>query len=363
MIFPGGPYLNARIWKNLLVLLFLLPIWYSGFAHATAPLGIELVSSLNPSVTGQAVTLTAILHGYVNDGTVTFRTGTTELATVPVSNNGAPPPLCPAVIGAICIDTSTTRVSFTSSFTHTGPFPTQLNITATYNGNASHSPSTTRVYFQVVSPTLLPASSTSFGTTASGSADAIIAFTGGGPNCRFQKADWISMRSVAMAPSDYLALTSKYAFPHGLVDFVTTNCTPGATLSFAISFFHSCRGVVCTSALIPISVAPNSVYWKFGPTPSNPVPHWYELPLTLAQSYPGMGISNVIRFTITDGGLGDDDLTANGTIVDQGGPGVPIVVSTIPTTTKGPLFALGGLLLLLGIWVLRKRQTAPPPRS
>jgi hypothetical protein len=32
----------------------------------------------------------------------------------------------------------------------------------------------------------------------------------------------------------------------------------------------------------------------------------------------------VLPATITDGGLGDDDLAANGTIVDQGGPGVPL---------------------------------------
>lgn len=88
---------------------------------------------------------------------------------------------------------------------------------------------------------------------------------------------------------------------------------------------------------------------------SNPTPHWYEIPITVLPY-------GRIQFTITDGGLGDDDLTANGVIVDQGGPGVPIVVSAIPTTTQGPLFALGGLLLLLSIWVLRKRETTPPLR-
>jgi len=34
-----------------------------------------------------------------------------------------------------------------------------------------------------------------------------------------------------------------------------------------------------------------------------------------------VGPPNVIRITLQDGGLGDDDLTANGVIVDQGGPG------------------------------------------
>lgn len=54
---------------------------------------------------------------------------------------------------------------------------------------------------------------------------------------------------------------------------------------------------------------------KYGPTAGNPTPHWYQLPATIA--------GDTVTFSITDGGLGDDDLTANGTIVDQGGPGVP----------------------------------------
>jgi hypothetical protein len=32
---------------------------------------------------------------------------------------------------------------------------------------------------------------------------------------------------------------------------------------------------------------------------------------------------HVIQIPLVDGGLGDDDLTANGVIIDQGGPGNP----------------------------------------
>jgi hypothetical protein len=39
---------------------------------------------------------------------------------------------------------------------------------------------------------------------------------------------------------------------------------------------------------------------------------------------------NVVTIAITDGGLGDDDLAANGSIIDQGGPGVPGVVAAPP---------------------------------
>ena len=56
---------------------------------------------------------------------------------------------------------------------------------------------------------------------------------------------------------------------------------------------------------LPANVLVGTQYWKYGPTPSNPTPHWYQI---------SMGDD--------DGGLGDDDLTADGVIIDQGGPGI-----------------------------------------
>src|SRR5690606_29353324 len=62
---------------------------------------------------------------------------------------------------------------------------------------------------------------------------------------------------------------------------------------------------------------------KYGPTGTNATPHWYTIPATID--------GDTAVFTIVDGGLGDDDLTADGTIVDQGGPAVPVMpVPTMP---------------------------------
>jgi hypothetical protein len=86
-------------------------------------------------------------------------------------------------------------------------------------------------------------------------------------------------------------------------------------------------------------------YWKYGPEPGNAAPHWYVLPATLAAA--------TVVFTITDGLRGDDDLTVNGTIVDQGGPGVPLApgIGAIqtPTLSEWMLMALATLLLLIGM--------------
>jgi hypothetical protein len=125
-------------------------------------------------------------------------------------------------------------------------------------------------------------------------------------------------------------------FPHGLFDFSMTGCTPGSTLAFTIVY--------------PGSLT-NASYWKYGPTAANHAPHWYVLPSAAIAG-------TTATFTITDGGDGDDDLTVNGGIVDQGGPGVPGPggqSAQVPTLSEWALFLLGLAMLGLGLHRMRGR--------
>jgi len=109
-------------------------------------------------------------------------------------------------------------------------------------------------------------------------------------------------------------------FPEGLLDFVLLNCD-GTPVTFTVSY--------------PEPLPNGFVYWKYGPTPSQPLAHWYPLPVT-----PG---STTVTFTITDGGQGDDDVTVNGMILDAGGPGTAGV--NVPTLSE-PMLMLPALLLV-----------------
>ena len=61
-----------------------------------------------------------------------------------------------------------------------------------------------------------------------------------------------------------------------------------------------------------------NTYWKFGPTPALPFPHWYEF---LYDGRVGAEIlSDRIILHFVDGERGDDDLTVNGEISSRGGP-------------------------------------------
>lgn len=163
--------------------------------------------------------------------------------------------------------------------------------------------------------------------TGTGTATASITTSGGGPSCGFTFAAFVPLSAVPAAQPD------RTDFPQGLFDFTVANCTPGFSLTLTVTY--------------PQAIPDNSQYWKYGPTSGNPVAHWYVMPSTIS--------GNTATLTITDGGLGDDDLAANGSITDQGGPGVPLPPPVIPTMQQGILALLSLLFLFMGIVVIRRR--------
>lgn len=78
-------------------------------------------------------------------------------------------------------------------------------------------------------------------------------------------------------------------------------------------------GAATTVDLILHSGATPISYYKFGPTPDNTEPHFYEF---LFDGTTGAEINgNQVTLHFVDGARGDSDLLANGVIVDPGAPG------------------------------------------
>ena len=99
------------------------------------------------------------------------------------------------------------------------------------------------------------------------------------------------------SPSDSPSGTD---FNYGLFDFTITGLNPGDPVTL----------------YLPAGAAPTK-YYKYGPTPTDPV-GWYEFDF---DGTTGAVINgNEITLHFVDGDRGDDDLTANGTIVEPGGP-------------------------------------------
>jgi hypothetical protein len=177
-----------------------------------------------------------------------------------------------------------------------------------------------------------PTVNTYSGPSATGSGTITATFTGGGPTCTYTVSRFIPVTGDPASPPAGTA-PSGTAFPHGLFDFTTAGCTPGSTITMTITY--------------PQALQNGTQYWKYGPTPTNPAPHWYVLPATIG--------GNSVTFTITDGQLGDDDLAANGTIVDQGGPGTPAAAVAVPTLSQWAMLLLAGLVMLAGMGAVRRR--------
>ncbi len=179
------------------------------------------------------------------------------------------------------------------------------------------------------------------GSTGAGAASVNI--TGGGNgawlfatagNGALQSGGFIPLSGHPKSPP--VAPPAGVTFPYGLFDFVLTGGQSGSTATITITY--------------PTAPPPNTMYWKYGPTPGPVAAHWYTIPATI--------VGNTATITITDGGLGDDDLTVNSTIVDPGGFGVqvqPNGATAIPTLSEWGVILLAGMLGLLGIGVMRRR--------
>jgi hypothetical protein len=103
---------------------------------------------------------------------------------------------------------------------------------------------------------------------------------------------------------------SGFAFPHGFFSFNIIHITPGSTVTITI--------------ILPTNMPTNTQYWKC----QNGT--WTDCTPLLGDD----DGDNILTLTITDGGLGDADGAANGTIVDPGGPAVTAATTIIRTNPR-----------------------------
>jgi len=197
-----------------------------------------------------------------------------------------------------------------------------------YTTNAVNANCTVVASFAFISVT------TFVGPSATGTGNISASFTGGGAGCTFMPTpQYIPVSGHPRSPPAGTAPPG-IVFPQGLFDFTTTGCTAASTITMTVTY--------------PNPLAAGTQYWKYGPTPTDPVPHWYVLPATI--------VGNTATFSITDGQLGDDDLVANGTIVDQGGPGAGAGGGggSIPTLSE---WAMMLLALAMMAFAARRRSS------
>lgn len=112
------------------------------------------------------------------------------------------------------------------------------------------------------------------------------------------------------------------SFPAGFLEFAVVGAAPGSASTVTL--------------ILPAGMTTNT-YYKFGPTAADVTPHWYEF---LYDGTTGAEISgNLVTLHFVDGGRGDDDLTANGIIVDPGAPALnPSTTTTVVSSLAGAAY-------------------------
>lgn len=154
---------------------------------------------------------------------------------------------------------------------------------------------------------------------------------GGGANCRLTEPPQVVAAPGTPRPGAVV--------PHGLLKLNTDGCDAGALVTVRLTY--------------PNDLPSGAEYWKWGRTADNTTQHWYRIPATLQ--------GRVVSFVLRDGGLGDDDLLANGRVEDPSALVLPAVVgggtpAAIPSLSE---WAVALLSLMMGGLAIRLRRRKP----
>jgi predicted extracellular nuclease len=151
---------------------------------------------------------------------------------------------------------------------------------------------------------------------------------GGGANCRLTEPPQVVAAPGTPRPGAVV--------PHGLLKLNTDGCDAGALVTVRLTY--------------PNDLPSGAEYWKWGRTADNTAQHWYRIPATLQ--------GRIVSFVLRDGGLGDDDLLANGRVQDPSALVLPAAVvggtpAAIPSLSE---WAVALLSLMMGGLALRLRR-------
>jgi autotransporter-associated beta strand protein len=172
------------------------------------------------------------------------------------------------------------------------------------------------------------------GATATGTGVFTASFTGGGTFCTLASAALLPAPPGA-APVPPTA-PGQEVFAHGLFTFRLEGCDEGASVDVTLHY--------------PSVLDTGTRYWKYGPSDEDAEPHWHVYPATIE--------GRTVTFTVRDGGAGDGDGIADGTITDPGGPAVPAggTGSTVPVPAleSWALALLALMMAMLGLTSARR---------
>ena len=120
----------------------------------------------------------------------------------------------------------------------------------------------------------------------------------------------------------------------------TGNSGSPAGVTFPYDFFNftingvGAGGAATLTLYLPPGTDPTT-YWKYGSTPSEVNPHWYEFMYDTVTETGAEIDGDIITLHFVDGQRGDDNPVLDGRIIDQGEPGVSVSNSNGSSSSGG----------------------------
>jgi hypothetical protein len=148
-----------------------------------------------------------------------------------------------------------------------------------------------------------------------------------------------TVSSASFAATPTATPPAGVTFPNGLLDLRLSTGSSGTDATVVVQY---------TTA-----VPAGAVYMKYGKTAANQTDHWYQLDASRAV-FASDRMS--VTLTLTDGGAGDHDLLANGTIVDPGGPALVAAPAAIPTLSEWAMILMASLMGLFAFARIRRQS-------
>ena len=148
-----------------------------------------------------------------------------------------------------------------------------------------------------------------------------------------------TVSSASFAATPTATPPAGVTFPNGLLDLRLSTGSSGTDATVVVQY---------TTA-----VPAGAVYMKYGKTAANQTDHWYQLDASRAV-FASDRMS--VTLTLTDGGAGDHDLLANGTIVDPGGPALVAAPAAIPTLSEWAMIFLASLMGMFAFARIRRQS-------
>jgi hypothetical protein len=284
----------------------------------------------------------------VDDFALTPQSASATDTPTPTSISSAVPTATPIEPSPTPTDSGTPTSTETSTATATATPSSTLTPSST--------PSTTPSATFTITPTAPPTATLAPDLDGDGVDDTV---EDGAPNAGDGNADAVPDRAQAHVASLPNSATGSYLTlvgPSGSLlagVAAVANPNPGApeiaALTFPVGFVQfqlspmpAAPAAVTVQVLYQTAVISNQ-YWRYGPEPApgNTADHWYRFDPIVGSPATGATLISPTRWDLTfvDGGRGDDDLSANGVLVDQGGPGnggnLPVQLATFTALRIG----------------------------